>query len=105
MDKEVEQFVTALQVLVHDIDSILSAYGVPNYRASAAIANIRDTTSQLASNPREPIQMHNCIQRIVEQLLCAYRNADFQQHQLCMFGCSFIFVITVCSVHVSSNNL
>ncbi|KAL4002895.1 CCR4-Not complex component Not1 family protein [Acanthocheilonema viteae] len=82
MDKEVEQFVTALQVLVHDIDSILSAYGVPNYRASAAIANIRDAMSQLASNPREPIQMHNCIQRIVEQLLCAYRNAELQQHQL-----------------------
>ncbi|VDK66169.1 unnamed protein product [Onchocerca ochengi] len=67
MDKEVEQFVTALQVLLHDIDSVLSAYGVPNYRASAAIANIRDAISQLASNPREPIQMHNCIQRIVEQ--------------------------------------
>ncbi|CAG9539608.1 unnamed protein product [Cercopithifilaria johnstoni] len=82
MDKEVEQFVTALQVLVHDIDSILSAYGVPNYRASAAIANIRDAISQLASNPREPIQMHNCIQRIVEQVLCSYRNAEFQQHQL-----------------------
>uniref|UniRef100_A0A0R3RQI9 CCR4-NOT transcription complex subunit 1 n=1 Tax=Elaeophora elaphi TaxID=1147741 RepID=A0A0R3RQI9_9BILA len=82
MDKEVEQFVTALQVLVHDVDSILSAYGVPNYRASAAIANIRDAMSQLASNPREPIQMHNCIQRIVEQVLCAYRNADFPQHQL-----------------------
>uniref|UniRef100_A0A1I8ED01 CCR4-Not complex component Not1 C-terminal domain-containing protein n=2 Tax=Wuchereria bancrofti TaxID=6293 RepID=A0A1I8ED01_WUCBA len=62
MDKEVEQFVTALQLLVHDIDSILSAYGVPNYRASAAVANIRDAISQLASNPREPIQMHNCIQ-------------------------------------------
>uniref|UniRef100_A0A915PBF7 CCR4-NOT transcription complex subunit 1 n=1 Tax=Setaria digitata TaxID=48799 RepID=A0A915PBF7_9BILA len=82
MDKEVEQFVTALQVLVHDIDSILSAYGVPNYRASAAIANIRDAISQLASNPREPIQMHNCIQRIVEQVLCAYRNSELQQHQL-----------------------
>ncbi|VIO90991.1 CCR4-Not complex component, Not1 family protein [Brugia malayi] len=82
MDKEVEQFVTALQLLVHDIDSILSAYGIPNYRASAAVANIRDAISQLASNPREPIQMHNCIQRIVEQVLCAYRNADFQQHQL-----------------------
>ncbi|VDO42386.1 unnamed protein product, partial [Onchocerca flexuosa] len=82
MDKEVEQFVTALQVLLHDIDSVLSAYGVPNYRASAAIANIRDAISQLASNPREPIQMHNCIQRIVEQVLCAYRNAELQQHQL-----------------------
>ncbi|VDN01607.1 unnamed protein product [Thelazia callipaeda] len=82
MDKEVEQFVAALQMLIHEIDSILSTYGVPTYRASAAIANIRDAVSQLSSNPREPIQMHNCIQRIVEQVLCSYRNAELQQHHL-----------------------
>ncbi|VDN41185.1 unnamed protein product [Gongylonema pulchrum] len=83
MDKEVEQFVQQLQMLVHDIDSVMTAYGVPHYRASAAITNIRDAISQLASNPREPIQMHNCVQRLVEQLLCSYKNPDIpQQHPM-----------------------
>lgn len=84
LDKELEQFTSTLQMLVRDIDGVFSAHGMPHIKSSAAVAAIRDGISQLAANPREPIQLHNLIQRLVEQILYAYRNLESfpaqQQH-------------------------
>lgn len=83
-EKEVEQFTSSLQLLVRDIDMVLNAHGIGHYKAATAIAAIRDGISQLATNPRDPIQLHNLIQRLAEQMLYAYRSGDSiplaQQH-------------------------
>ncbi|VDM37677.1 unnamed protein product [Toxocara canis] len=83
-EKEVEQFTSSLQLLARDIDMVLNAHGIGHYKAATAIAAIRDGISQLAANPRDPIQLHNLIQRLAEQMLYAYRSGDTiplaQQH-------------------------
>lgn len=89
MEKEIEQFTNALQKITRDADLLFSSSNIAHpqipaqSKAAAAIAVIRDAVSQLAASPREPIQLHNLITKIVEQLLYAYRNGDTllpQQH-------------------------
>lgn len=75
-EKEIDDFVRNLQLMVFDIDSLLAASGNIQSRPTVAVAAIRDGLSQLAMNPRDPIQFYNLIQRMVEQLLHAYKSPD-----------------------------
>lgn len=83
MDKEYEQFVRTLQRLVTDIDTSFTSYSVPQCRASSAVAAIRDCLSQLAMSPRDPVQLCSMTQRLIEQMLAAYRNPDNPQCSMC----------------------
>uniref|UniRef100_A0A158R661 CCR4-NOT transcription complex subunit 1 n=1 Tax=Syphacia muris TaxID=451379 RepID=A0A158R661_9BILA len=83
MEKEIEQFINALQKIIRDAELLLGAQNMghapqipPHSDAATAVAVIRDALSQLAASPREPIHLHNLITKIVEQLLYAYRTTE-----------------------------
>lgn len=81
VEKELEQFTSSLQILVREIDVLLNTHGLPHFKAATAVAAIRDGLSQVSSNPRDTVHLHNLIQRLVEQMLYAYRNYENIQPQ------------------------
>uniref|UniRef100_A0A914UVV1 CCR4-NOT transcription complex subunit 1 n=1 Tax=Plectus sambesii TaxID=2011161 RepID=A0A914UVV1_9BILA len=75
-DKELEAVSLQLQQLIRDIDSVLNPTVVTQSKPAAAVASIRDAISQLVPNPRDMVSAVNLVQRLVEQLLHAFKNPN-----------------------------
>jgi hypothetical protein len=80
-DKELDAMTVQMSTLIREIDTLLSTgTNIIQLKPAGAVSAIRDAMSAFVLNARDTVSAMNLLQRLVEQLLHAYKNPVGSTH-------------------------